>query len=365
MDFIGLNLSGGGQTAVHIGAGAVDSLSAVWSDPWSDAVLIGDRAVLDLYADRVASEAHRRARRVHVLDFPPGEQSKCRETKARLEDVMLEAGVDRQSCVVAIGGGISLDLAGLVAATYMRGISWIAIPTSLLAQVDACVGGKTAVNTRHGKNLIGAFHHPRHVLVDPTLLGTLPPAEWANGLSEAIKHAVIADPALFDWIESHAQDILAPTTSCVHLLRRCLEIKCEVVRQDEREAGRRAILNFGHTAAHAIERASGYRRPHGQAVAAGMRIEAAISRRLCGFPAGDVARLSLLLDKLGLDGAGPLAFERAKPYFARDKKRSDDLVRMSLPASIGRMADPDGTFTVPVACETIREAWDEGLCQHR
>ncbi|MBW2535402.1 MAG: 3-dehydroquinate synthase, partial [Deltaproteobacteria bacterium] len=270
-----------------------------------------------------------------LLAFPPGERSKTRATKQQLEDRLLDSGFDRHGCIVALGGGISLDLAGFIAATYMRGVDHVNIPTSLLAQVDACVGGKTGVNTPAGKNLIWAFHQPAAVLVDPYYLDTLPAPQWPGGLAELIKHAVIAEPELMDWLESHAADLCGPPWQAGdHPIVRGVAIKGDIVERDELEHGLRSVLNYGHTVGHALEKASQHELGHGQAVAIGMVVEGHVAGDLCGFPRNELQRLCRLLQAVGLPTRPPepADFDGLLPFLRSDKKRRDETVQLALPA---------------------------------
>ncbi len=346
--------------AVVVGHGAREALATIWQADWREAALIGDARVLQIYGQEMADGLRPLARRVVIQDFPPGEKHKTRATKEMLEDKLLTQGLGRQACVVGLGGGISLDVAGFVAATYMRGIPYINIPTSLLAQVDAAVGGKTGVNTDHGKNLIGAFHQPAAVLIDSYFLGSLPAGEWGNGLAEMVKHAVIADPALFQWIEAHTRMLQRPGAIDAYPLRRCVEIKADIVQSDEREKSRRSVLNFGHTIGHALEHASEHQLEHGRAVAIGMVLEAQLARTLCGLPVEEVQRLRQLLLALQIDIKRPaLPFDLLVPFFGVDKKKKEGVLRMALPTRIGEMADGDGDFTVVVPLDLVRQVWEE------
>jgi 3-dehydroquinate synthase len=352
---------------VLVGAGASRHLDRVWRAEWTEAAVIGDSQVVGLHGAAVVEKLQSLARQVMVLDFPPGETHKTRQTKARLEDALLAAGFSRQTCVVALGGGISLDLAGFVAATYLRGVPYLSLPTSLLAQVDACIGGKTGVNTAHGKNLVGAIHQPAAVLVDPLFLDTLPAEQWPAGLAELVKHAVIADEDLLAWIEQRTALLAAPPwRGGDHPLQRSVEIKGTIVQQDEHEQDLRSVLNFGHTVGHALEKASGHHLDHGRAVALGMLVEGRVARELCGFPPGDLLRLGDCLDALGLPVRPPAAsFEELVPFLAVDKKRADGQLRLALPARIGRMATQAGRHTCVVTTEQLRAAWEESLEERR
>ena len=331
-----------------------------WQPGWTSAAVIGDENVIALHGAAVARTLRALVPRVAVLSFPAGEAHKTRATKERLEDQLVDGGFDRQCCVVALGGGISLDVAGFVAATFMRGVAHVNVPTSLLAMVDAAVGGKTGVNTERGKNLIGAIHQPHAVLIDPHFLGTLPAGEWPCGLAEMAKHAVIADEALFAWLEDHADLVAAaPWRGGVYPLRRCVELKGEIVEQDEREAGRRALLNYGHTVGHAIEKTA-TQIDHGRAVAIGMLVEGRAAVARCGFPEAELARLRACLGRLGLPTRPPkIPFDALLPYMAVDKKRRDDRLQLAIPERIGVMATEKGRHTLSTDPELVRQAWLE------
>jgi 3-dehydroquinate synthase len=338
---------------VLCGARADLGLTGVWDPGWSRAVLIGDDNT-----DRLFGDAHEQALGALGaaplrLRFPAGEANKTRATKETLEDAMLRARIDRQACIVAVGGGVVLDLAGFVAATYMRGIAHINVATTLLAQVDAAIGGKTAVNTATGKNLIGAFHEPRAVLLDTGALDSLSDDELRSGLAEMIKHAVLADEALFETIErwAAARASLRPPDDVV---ARSAIIKAEIVADDPRERGRRHLLNFGHTVAHAIEHATAHGTPHGHAVAIGMLVEASLAEAEGAFPSGDLARLTALCAALGLPTRPPCSFAEAEGYFASDKKNRDDRVHCAIPVGIGECA----AFKRPVELAALERAWE-------
>jgi 3-dehydroquinate synthase len=293
-----------------------------------------------------------------ALLFPAGERSKSREQWARLTDALLADGYGRDSAVVALGGGVTGDLAGFVAATYLRGISYVQAPTSLLAMLDASVGGKTGVDTPHGKNLIGAFHPPAAVLADPRVLVTLPEPEYRGGMAEAVKHGLIADAEYFAWMERESDALLRRDESVLtQLVRRSVEIKAEVVGADEREGGRRAILNAGHTVAHALEQATGYEIPHGEAVALGMVAECALAEALGVAPVGVGRRVAALLSRLGLPVrlARGVDTDRLIGAMTTDKKNRSGRVRFALPRELGAMDSQSGwTREAPEA--TIRTA---------
>jgi len=292
------------------------------------------------------------------LAVPAGESSKTRERWAELSDALLERGFGRDSGILALGGGVVGDLAGFVAATYLRGVPHLLVPTTLLAMLDASVGGKTGVDTRHGKNLIGAFHPPVAVLADPRTLLTLPDREFRAGLAEAVKHGLIADRAYFAWIGESADAIDARDLGALTMLvRRSVQIKAEIVAADEREAGRRAILNAGHTVAHALEQVSSYTLAHGEAVALGLVAECRLAEALGIAPAGLAEAVGGLLHRLGL----PITLANAVPRravldaMAVDKKNRARAVRFALPTRLGAMHSRDG-WTVPARADALDEA---------
>jgi 3-dehydroquinate synthase len=272
-------------------------LASLWGD--RRLAIISDSHVAALYDKWTQGGGAVRADA--SLIFPAGEGSKTRETWIRLSDELLARGFGRDSAIVAIGGGVVGDMAGFVAATYCRGVPYAQVPTTLLAMLDASVGGKVGVDTPQGKNLIGAFHPPSIVVADPATLMDLPPAEYRAGFAEAIKHGLIADAAYFEWIETHVSGLVARSKeTLVDLIRRSVEIKAEVVSADERESGRRAILNAGHTIAHALETESGFHFAHGEAVALGLVAETRIAERLGIAPSGLSHRIATLAAALGL-----------------------------------------------------------------
>jgi len=347
----------GDRYPVLCGADPAAAVAELWLPRWRRVVLIADDNTHRLFGETIAAALTAKAELLTQV-VPPGEGSKSRQTKARIEDAMLEAGIDRSSCIVGLGGGVVLDLAGFVAATYMRGIDHVNIATTLLAQVDAAVGGKTAINTAHGKNLVGAFHHPRAVLLDTNALDHLADVELQSGLAETIKHAVLADADLFATIERWAEqsDSLRPPDE---VIARCVEIKAAVVADDDRDRGKRHVLNYGHTVAHAIEHATDHQIGHGHAVAIGMVVEARMAAAASAFPTEDLARLIALLQELGLPIAPPCPFEQAKPHLSRDKKTEHAVVRCALPTRIGLIeADVDGHWARATDLEALALAWN-------
>jgi 3-dehydroquinate synthase len=318
-------------------------------------VMISDAAVHELYRD---AHLGKPAWKGETLTFPSGEKSKTRETWASLSDSLLERGVGRDGALIALGGGVTGDLVGFVAATYMRGLPYIQVPTTLLAMLDASVGGKTGVDTPHGKNLIGAFHPPQAVIADPATLAALPERAYRAGLAEAVKHGLIADQAYFEWMEAESAALGTRDLGVLtRLIRRSIEIKAEVVGGDERESGRRAILNAGHTVAHALEQASNYELPHGEAVALGLLVECEIAERLGIAPQGLRSRVAGLLVRLGLPARLDRRLGRTSLLEAMsiDKKNRGDRIHFALPARLGEMHRAPN-WTTPVPAEAITAA---------
>jgi len=316
------------------------------------AALVTDENVGRHYLDPAMESLRAAGLQVETTIVGAGEASKTLGQAGELYDRMLKAGLDRGSVVVGLGGGVVTDLAGFVAATYMRGIAWVAVSTSLLGQVDASVGGKTGVDHPECKNLIGAFHQPSAVLADVTTLATLPEEELRTGLAEVVKHAVIRDAALFDTLEEEADAILARDPKVLeNVVARNVEIKADVVMADEREGGLRRILNYGHTVGHALEslameaggRLGGAAVTHGRAVALGMMAEAHIAQARGTADAAVVERQRGLLERFGLPvrlDAAPDA-ERCLAIMRHDKKAQAGRLRFILPEAIGAVCDVD------------------------
>jgi 3-dehydroquinate synthase len=326
--------------AILIGAGLLDA-AEVWSDtPRSaQALVVTNTTVAPLYAQRLRRAVADRHEQVHIVALPDGEEHKGWETLNRIFDELLAKACDRKTVLYALGGGVVGDMTGFAAACYMRGVPFVQVPTTLLAQVDSSVGGKTAINHPLGKNMIGAFHQPVAVVADTATLATLPPRELAAGLAEVAKYGAIHDLAFLEWIEDHAGALLQRDAAALaHVIRRSCEIKAEIVAADERESGARALLNFGHTFGHAIESAQGYGNwLHGEAVAAGMAMAARFSSRLGRLPAADAERLVKLLEKLGLPVRPPrIATDVWLGYMGRDKKNEAGRVTLILLDALGR-----------------------------
>ena len=277
-----------------------------------------------------------------LITIPAGEKSKRIAVVEKCYDRLAAHRLERKSFIVALGGGVVGDLAGFVAATYLRGIPFVQVPTTLLAQVDSSVGGKTGVNLRAGKNLVGAFYQPQLVLCDLDTLQTLPEREYVSGLAEVIKYGIICDAVLFAQLERNLPKLLKRDVSALRdVVARCCEIKADVVGQDETEGGLRAILNFGHTIGHAIENSSGYGRfLHGEAIAIGQVAAAKLSHKILGLPSGDVERIEKLFVRAGLPAKIKLNAAQRKKLFAAmklDKKVSNGEVKFVLAEKIGKV----------------------------
>ncbi|MDX1428837.1 MAG: 3-dehydroquinate synthase [Rhodothermales bacterium] len=322
--------------------------------------LITDTQVGELYGKKLLTKFRDRGLDSELFTFAAGEWNKTREIWGQVTDSLLAAGMGRDSTVIAVGGGVVGDLAGFVAATYMRGIPVVQIPTSLLAMVDSSVGGKTGIDTRAGKNLVGAFHQPAFVLIDPAVLKTLPMHQLSAGVAEVIKHGLIRDAEYFEQVEVRIEELLARDMGLLAtIIRRSIEIKAEVVRRDEKESGYRRILNFGHTVAHALEAVSGYELLHGEAVAIGMASEAAIGETMGVTAPGATERIRRVLEAARLPIHIEGACDRARFFeaLAKDKKRLRGAARYTLIADVGSVAgsEEDG-WTHEVADEVVSQA---------
>ncbi len=302
------------------------------------ALVVSNDVVGPLYADRLTKAIQGQHRRVELLQLPDGEAHKRWEAVSLILDRLLELGADRHAVLYALGGGVVGDLVGFAAAIFMRGIAFVQVPTTLLAQVDSSVGGKTGFNHARGKNLIGAFHQPRAVWIDLTTLSTLPDREYRAGLAEVVKYGPIADAAFFEWLEAHADALNARDPTALALaVRRSCEIKAAVVAADEHEGGIRAALNLGHTFGHALEAGLGYGRLlHGEAVAMGMVMAAQASLDALGCDPAVLRRLQALLARLGLAVRAPyLAPERFIELMLGDKKNQGGAIRYVLLQGMG------------------------------
>lgn len=325
---------------ILIGHGLIDGherLSALVSG--RQVAVVSNERVAGLYGERLVATLARSASRCMMVLLPEGEAFKTWESVNRVFDALLASHFDRRCVLVALGGGVVGDMTGFAAATYQRGVDFVQIPTTLLAQVDSSVGGKTGINHPLGKNMIGAFHQPRLVLADTATLESLAPRELAAGVAEMIKHGAIADPAYLDALERDMALLLARDGQALAraVLRSC-EIKAQVVAADERESGLRATLNFGHTFGHAIEAGAGYGQwLHGEAVGAGMVMAADLSSRLGMLDAASLARLERMISAAGLPTMGPAwTPDRYIELMRVDKKASQGVPRFVLLDGLGR-----------------------------
>ena len=327
---------------IHVGSGILDA-TALYAPhlPAGSAAVVTNQVVAPLYLPRVKKALEAAGARVAQVVLEDGEHSKRWTSLERVFDALLAARCGRDTLIVALGGGVIGDLAGFAAAIYQRGVALLQVPTTLLAQVDSSVGGKTAINHVQGKNMLGAFHQPRAVITDVATLDTLPERELRAGLAEVIKHALALDLPFVEWLEKSIDSLLARERSAlVYAVRRCCELKAGVVAADERESGVRSLLNFGHTFGHAIEAGTGYDAwLHGEAIAAGMVMAAELSARAGLLAAADVHRVRSLLSRAGLPVTGPaLGTERLLELMALDKKVARGRTRFVLLEAIGRAA---------------------------
>jgi len=320
--------------------------------------IIADHKVAELYGPALLDSLIGVGLAVRLFHFPSGEWNKTREQWAALTDQLLAAGFGRDSAIIAFGGGVAGDLAGFVAATYQRGIPYVQLPTTLLAMIDSSIGGKTGVDVPAGKNLVGAFHQPRLVVADIDWLASLPRTQMASGVAEAIKHGVIRDAEYFATLENAAPILAREPGPLEALVRRSIEIKSAVVAEDEREAGIRAILNFGHTVGHAVETLSGYDLLHGESVAIGMVAEARIAEVLGVAAAGLRDAVVSMLERYGLPAAIPesLGTDAIVAAMLGDKKSRAGRIRCALPKVIGVTEQGgDGAWTVEVEEQVLRD----------
>jgi 3-dehydroquinate synthase len=323
---------------ILIGPGLLDDVRT-WQDQVAarDLLIVTNATVAPLYLARLQKTLS--DRRSAALVLPDGEQHKTLDSMARIIDALVEQRMNRDAAVLALGGGVVGDMAGFAAACYQRGIDYVQVPTTLLAQVDSSVGGKTAVNHPHAKNMIGAFHQPRCVIADTHTLRTLPEREYRSGIAEVVKYGFIHDADFLQWLERNVEPLLQRDDAAVmHAVRRSCEIKAQIVSSDEREQGLRAILNLGHTFGHAIEAASGYGNwLHGEAVAAGMAIAADMSERLGWLRPDERQRVATLLQRFGLPiAAPPIGAQRARELMGLDKKVLGGRIRLVLLRKLGQ-----------------------------
>ncbi len=326
---------------IHIGAGILGKSGQIIKEAARSRrlFLVSNPTVFSLYGENVVTSCEASGMYVATALIPDGEEYKTMEQAEKVIGQAIKYGIDRESLLIALGGGVVGDLAGFVAAVYQRGIDFVQIPTTLLAQVDSSVGGKVAVNHPCGKNMIGAFHQPRAVVVDVRTLLTLRKREFAAGMAEVVKYGIILDREFFDYLENHVSEIEERNEVVMeHIIKRCCELKAMVVEEDETEQGLRAILNLGHTFGHALETLTGYTSfLHGEAVAIGMVLACTLAHVLGQMSWQEMERVTRLLASLGLPVmCPPLDGESVLDAMYRDKKTKGGKLRLVLPCGIGR-----------------------------
>lgn len=345
---------------ILIGEGLIDNLAKELKQKQiaNAYSIITDSNVAKIHGKKLLKNFLDESLHAHLIEFPAGEKNKSRSTKESIENQMLKLGFGRDSCIIALGGGVVGDLAGFIAATYMRGIPYIQVPTTLLAMVDSSIGGKVAVDIIHAKNAIGAFYQPKKVVIDLNFLRTLPKNELINGMAEVIKHALIYDANFFNFLEKNIDKILNRDFDALKIaIKRSCEIKSSIVAQDEKERGMRRILNYGHTIGHSIESALNYKIPHGQAVAIGMSYAAKLSAKLGFLHEGSVIRQNNLLEYIGMPHR--LSHHKLKPkaileHIQYDKKILNGKINFILLKSIG-----DAFISDKVSLEDIKGILEE------
>jgi 3-dehydroquinate synthase len=319
--------------------------------------LFCDETLLPLYGAKWVDKLQKAGLDVALFTFPPGEQEKCRERKGELEDLILSQKFGRDTCMIAFGGGVTTDLIGFLASTYCRGVPLIFVPTTLLSMVDAAIGGKTGVNTRFGKNLIGTFYPADKILIDPTLLASLPKSEWTNGIAEVIKYALISSTDLFELLKIwHPED----QTYLEKIIYECISIKAKVVEKDyEEKTGPRRILNFGHTVAHALELLENYHLAHGEAVAIGMLIESYISMKMGYLSTSCMIEIEKLIRSFSfqLKISPAITLEKIHSTLTLDKKAVKNAARFVLLEKIGRCFPFGGEY----CCEVPKDLFDDAF----
>jgi len=324
--------------------------------------IITDSNIRPLYAERLKTTLEQMSIECEIFSFPAGEQSKTIETCAKIADEMSKLKFGRDSTILALGGGVVGDVAGFIASIFNRGIPYIQIPTSVLAQADSAVGGKTAVDTQNGKNLLGVFKQPAAVYVDVNVLDALPEKEIRNGLAETIKHSIIQDFLFLKELKELLPDLISKKKEALmHIAMKNCKIKGNVVEKDPKENGFRRILNYGHTVGHAIEKLSDYKLSHGECVSIGMMATGRIAIALhTGFNEDDLKEQKEILEKAGLPTTIPSEFSNDEiiEVTSRDKKAKDGCARYCLPTRIGAMHDFGGDYVIHVDNETVREALD-------
>ncbi len=330
------------------------SIESLLEDEVSSIVVITDSNVRKIYGNQLRRDLSKLAK-THLVSFKAGESSKTLETATILLSKLAALDLDRKGIVVSLGGGVVGDLAGFVASVYKRGIKYFQVPTTLLAQVDSSIGGKTGVDSEWGKNQIGTFYYPRGVLIDPLALKTLPNSELINGLGEIIKYSVIANRRMFERL---AKSRLDSAEVLSRFIPECCAIKVGVVSKDPSEQNLRSVLNYGHTVGHALEAESNYSLSHGKSIVLGMLAEGWISRQLGSFNQDDYEEQQALIQSLGVSADLPNLDENKLVRLAlADKKSSSGVIRMSLPERIGKMhTTKSGSFRIPVSTELFKRS---------
>ncbi len=346
------------QYPIYLGTGLLDTEE--WKNHWKNCpqrvVIIMDSVVSGLYQEKIRGSFESSPL---ILTFPAGEQHKTRETKQMLEDAMLEAGCGRDTQLIAVGGGVSCDLVGFLASTFCRGISVVYVPTTLMAMVDASIGGKTGVNTPLGKNLIGCFSFPQSVWISVDFLQTLSKEEFLSGMAEVIKHAILTHESACSWLLQNKALILnQDSTTLISMIEKSIHFKNQIVQQDPLESGIRQILNFGHTIGHAIEVYEQYQWLHGYAVALGMLIEANISMLLGHLAQDNVDNIIVLLKSFGLFPWSQVLDDVAalEPLLKMDKKNKKQNIHVVLLEAIGKIHHEEGHYSFSVPSDVILKA---------
>lgn len=358
------------QYEIEIGCGLLNFQSQYLNSLASRFAIITDDKIASLYGEKLRGCLASSGLEVHLFSFPSGEQYKTRATKEVLENQLFEKGLGRDTCVIALGGGVVTDIAGYVAATYCRGIPLVMIPTSLLGMVDASIGGKTGVNVPYGKNMLGCIYQPNKVVIDPSTLKSLPKKELANGVVEMIKHGLILDCKLFEDLDTYSNQVLALDAAVLEkaIFESC-RVKKEIVEQDEKENGQRRLLNFGHTIGHAIECLTQYFISHGEAVAIGLLVESYLSVKLGILDPKSFDRIKKVLLQYGLPLQLPSRFpiQTILNAMALDKKSLKGKPRFVIIDAIGSSLAYDSRYCTHIEETLIKNAlhWmNDDLCCH-
>lgn len=330
--------------------------------------IITHDTIASLYGHSLCKSLLAQGLEVHLFSFPNGEKNKTRETKEKLEDQLFAKEFGKDSCIIALGGGVVTDIAGYLAATYCRGVSLVMIPTTLLGMVDASIGGKTGINVPHGKNLVGCIYQPRKVWIDPNTLLSLPLNELKNGVVEMIKHGLIADPLYFEFLEKSVEELFSPQIIEKAILESC-KIKLTIVQEDEKDKGKRHLLNFGHTVGHALEKISNYAISHGEAVAIGILIEGHLAVQMQKLSSACLERILKLFIRYGLALELPTNFSTTIILEAMvlDKKSCKGVPRFVILKEIGYPETFNSQYCTHVDESLLKNAFQwmsDALCRH-